>query len=94
MFFYNSLLNCVCSSPSYDSISCTSLLTFDSFEQAKDFLEHQHCEQFHKSTFYYEGCIGTDSRTFMIRKFYGMNYFGIVCYSDDSRFYLPRNYEF
>lgn len=91
MFFYNSLLNCVCSSPSYDSISVTSLLTFDSFEQAKDFLERHLCYQFHKSTFYYSD---TDNRTFMVRKFYGMNYYGIVCYSGDSRFYLPRIYEF
>lgn len=95
MFFYNSNLNSVCLADSYKSDSVTPLLTFDSFEDAKDFLLRQsNFWQFHKSIFYFDSSSRDpkNSFTFKIRKFYGLNYYGIFCCSGDSRFYLPVDY--
>lgn len=95
MFFYNSSLNCVCFSKSFSDDSVTPLLTFDSFEDAKDFLLRQNnFWQFHKSIFYFDSSSRDpkNSATFKIRKFYGLSYYGIFCSAGVTRFYLPSDY--
>lgn len=86
MFFYNSLINLVCFSESYNSDDYNSLLTFDSFEQAFKFLLCCGFTHVHKSTFY----SGSYRRSFRIRKFYGMNYYGI--YDFNNSVYVPFDY--
>lgn len=97
MFFYNSHIGFVCHSDSFNSDKAIPLLTFDSFDDAKDFLLRQSSNfwQFHKSTFYYDSsCCRNpkNSATFKIRKFYGLNYYGIFCSAGATRFYLPFDY--
>lgn len=95
MFFYNSNLGLVCCADSYKSDFVTPLLTFDSFEDAKDFLLRQNnFWQFHKSIFYFDSSSRDpkNSATFKIRKFYGLNYYGIFCSAGVTRFYLPSDY--
>ena len=100
MFFYNSHIDCVCQSDSYNSDSAIPLLTFDSYNDAEQFLfNHNFIKSDKNENLFWKKYERYDLRfneysqpDYKIRKFYGLNYYGIVryqyFYGHDIRDYL------